>query len=103
MPPILAFAFTIAIGFTCAGLTGSFYTLMTNRHASFDLPKGTLGTQCSALLTLVFAGPVIIMRNALIAQTVENRPLGWLGLSFALSSFWSLMSGVLVLGMLTTA
>ncbi len=103
MTPTKAYMITIATGFTLAGLAGSFYTLMTDRRASFELPKGTLGTQCSAVLTLVFAGPVIIMRNALVAQSVEKRPLGWLGLSMVLAGFWSLMSGIFVLGVMTAA
>jgi hypothetical protein len=54
----------------------------------------------ASILTLVFAGPNVILRNALRAQVFENRPPAWLLLSFFIAMMWSCLSGVFLLSIL---
>ena len=91
------FFFATATGFVAAGLVGSFYRLVTNKPASFQIWGGTLLTQVAGILTLVFAGPNVVLRNALRAQVFENRPPAWLLLSFFIAMMWSCLSGIFLL------
>tara|TARA_R110000824_G_scaffold390760_24_gene588123 strand:+ start:2253 stop:2582 length:330 start_codon:yes stop_codon:yes gene_type:complete len=94
------FFFTTATGFVAAGLTGSVYRLVTNKPASFQIWGGSMLEQIIGILTLVFAGPNVILRNALRAQVFENRPPAWLALSFFIAMMWSCLSGIFLLNLI---
>ena len=94
------FLFTIATGFVAAGLSGSLYRLVTKKPASFQLLSDSSAMMMAGVVTLVFAGPAVIMRNALRAQIIENRPPFWLLLSAMIAVFWSFMVGLFVLSIL---
>jgi len=94
-----AFFFSTATGFVAAGLTGSFYRLVTKKPASFQIWSDSLMKQVAGIMTLVFAGPNVILRNALRAQVFENRPPAWLALSFFISMMWSFLSGIFLLSL----
>ncbi|MBX3488351.1 MAG: hypothetical protein KF769_13715 [Parvibaculum sp.] len=98
-----AFFFAIATGFIAAGLTGSFYRLVTNKPPSFQLMSEPMYLQVIGILTLVFAGPTVILRNALRAQVFENRPPVWMLLSSCIAVMWSFLSGVFLLGVMLSA
>jgi len=94
------FFFATTTGFVAAGLTGSFYRLVTNKAPSFQIWDSSLVGQVAGLLTLVFAGPTVILRNALRAQVFENRPPAWLLISFFIAMMWSCLSGVFILSLM---
>jgi hypothetical protein len=98
-----AFFFATATGFVAAGLTGSFYRLVTKKPASFQIWTGSLATQVAGIMTLVFAGPNVILRNALRAQVFEDRPPAWLLLSFFIAMIWSFLSGIFLLSIILAA
>nr|WP_282449468.1 hypothetical protein [Roseibium sp. CAU 1639] len=50
-----------------------------------------------AIFLCVFAGPFIIMRNAIRGRLIEKRPLGWLVASSTIAGMWSMCSGILVM------
>jgi len=93
----IAAAYALAAGFVSAGLLGSFYQLVTARPPRFELAAGHWLSNCGELVMILFAGPFIIMRNALRGRRIENRPLKWLLASACISSMWSICSGILVL------
>lgn len=94
------FFFATGTGFVAAGLVGSFYRLVTNKPASFQIWDSTLIGQVAGVLTLVFAGPNVILRNALRAQVFENRPPAWLLISFFIAMMWSCLSGIFLLSLM---
>jgi len=98
-----AFLFSIATGFVAAGLTSSFYRLVTNKPPSFQLTSEPMILQLAGVVTLVFAGPTVILRNALRAQVFENRPPVWMLLSSCIAVMWSFLSGVFLIGLLLSA
>jgi len=98
-----AFFFATATGFVAAGLTGSFYRLVTKKPASFQIWTGSLAAQVAGIMTLVFAGPNVILRNALRAQVFEDRPPAWLLLSFCIAMIWSFLSGIFLLSLFLAA
>lgn len=100
MSEVLAFLFSTVTGFVAAGFIGSFYRLVTNKPPSFQLASGSTLNQFAGVLTLIFAGPNVILRNALRAQVFENRPPMWLFFSALIAMMWSFLSGVLVLSVL---
>jgi len=96
------FVFTLAVltGTVTAGLSSSFYTLVTRRPASFSLLTEPLPGAATAILTLVLAGPIVIMRNAIAFRVSEGRPWVWFGLSVSIALFWSFIVGLFVLSVL---
>ncbi|WP_029058758.1 DUF6949 family protein [Stappia stellulata] len=84
-------------GFVVAGILGSFYQLLTGEPLKFAISVETWVKGVFSCLLCVFAGPFIIMRNAIRGRKVEQRPLGWLVASSTIAGMWSLCSGVFVL------
>lgn len=97
MNELLAFLFSIATGLVAAGLCSSFYRLVTRKSPSFQLWERSIAAQIAGVVTLLFAGPAVIMRNAFRAHVVENRPPFWLLMSTLIALMWSFLSGILVL------
>ncbi len=96
----LAFFFSVSTGFVAAGLTGSIYRIATRKPPSFQVWSESTFGQFMGVLTLIFAGPNVILRNALRAQVFENRPPVWLVLSAFIAMVWSFLSGVFLLSFL---
>jgi hypothetical protein len=91
------YAYTVAVGFVAAGLIGSMYQILTNKPVAFEMMFQRNGAAIVGVLTLVFAGPAVIMRNAIRGRLIENRPGHWLALSTAISAGWSFLQGVFIL------
>ena len=96
MELILA-GFAIATGFVSAGVLSSFYQLVTAEPARFDMSSDRLMAGVAHIALLMFAGPFILMRNAVRGRLIEHRPLGWLAASAVIAAAWSLCSGVVVM------
>jgi hypothetical protein len=84
-------------GFAAAGLIGSAYQLFTDSPPSFHIPAESIAGFMGVVLVCIFAGPFIIMRNAIRGRRIEGRPLGWLVASSTIAGMWSLCSGVVVM------
>ncbi|KPL55671.1 MULTISPECIES: DUF6949 family protein [Hyphomicrobiales] len=89
--------YAVATGFVAAGLLASLYQLMTDRPPAFAVSTENLVTGVGAIMMCAFAGPFIIMRNAIRGRLIEHRPLGWLAASAFIAAGWSLCSGILVI------
>ncbi|HUG63000.1 MAG TPA: hypothetical protein VMP03_14205 [Methylomirabilota bacterium] len=90
-------AFAMASGFVAAGVLSSFYQLVTASPARFELSADRMLAGLVQIFLLMFAGPVILMRNAIRGRIIERRPLRWLAASTTIAAVWSLCSGVIVL------
>ena len=88
MTYLLAIAFSVSIGFACAGFAASLYRLILNKQLTFQLVGETTVGLFFGILMLVFAGPGVIMRNALRAQIVEDRPPVWFCFSSLIALRW---------------
>lgn len=97
------FSYTIAVGFVTAGLIASLYQLMTDKQVAFELMYQRNATAILGVLTLVVAGPAVIMRNAIRGRLLENRPGHWLAVSTVLSAGWSFLQGVFILSIVLSA
>lgn len=89
-------AYAAACGFVAAGILSSFHQLLTDRPVRFAIDLETMGKGLLGVLLCAFAGPFIIMRNAIRGRMQENRPVGWLVASTAIATGWSLCSGIVV-------
>ncbi|GGB59568.1 hypothetical protein GCM10011316_34480 [Roseibium aquae] len=97
MLDLLIAGYIACAGFVAAGLLGSFYQLLTNHPPRFTFPvESVVGTVVS-IVVCMFAGPFIIMRNAIRGRRIENRPLGWLVASSTIAGMWSLCSGIVLM------
>jgi hypothetical protein len=84
-------------GFVAAGVLGSLYQLITQQPPRFAFDGEGLLPFLAGLFLCVFAGPFIIMRNAIRGRRIEKRPLGWLVASSTIAGMWSMCSGVMVI------
>ncbi len=88
----------IAVGFAVAGLMSAAYQLMTRQPASFRLLDGGAGPRTLAAVPfLALAAPFIIMRNTLRGQRIERRRFEFVMIATVLASFWSMMSGTVII------
>ncbi|SNZ08490.1 DUF6949 family protein [Cohaesibacter gelatinilyticus] len=100
---MFALVYASCIGFVCAGILGSLYQLISARPVRFVVSVESWFSAFASILLCVFAGPFIIMRNALRGRRIEHRPIGWLFGSSAIAGVWSACSGILVLNMILAA
>ncbi len=94
---LLVLGFALMTGFVAAGVLGSFYQLVTAQPPSFTFDLDGWFKVISAVVVCTFAGPFIIMRNAIRGRLIEKRPIGWLAASAAIAGMWSVCSGIVVL------
>lgn len=100
MSGIAVVLFAIAVGFVVAGLVGNLHQLVTNRPPSFALGDPPAAPRAWLAFMIVFSGPFILMRNAIRARFIEQRPIVWLALTSVISAAWSFALGVFVLDLL---
>jgi hypothetical protein len=87
----------VALGFAVAGLVSTGYQVVTRRLPSFRLlGGGPTATTFAAVPLLAFAAPFIIMRNTLRGRRIERRRIEFVMLATVAASFWSMMSGTVV-------
>jgi hypothetical protein len=94
---ILLLAYAAAAGFVAAGFLASLYQLLTNEPARFMVGSESVWAGLVAIAICVFAGPFILMRQAVRGRFLERRPIGWLAASTAIATGWSLCSGILMI------
>jgi hypothetical protein len=96
--------FALAIGFAVAGLIASTYQLATGRPASFRLlNRGLHPGTLAAVPFIAFAAPFIIMRNTIRGRRIERRRIEFVMLATVAASFWSMMSGTILVMLLEAA
>ncbi|MCX2722294.1 DUF6949 family protein [Roseibium salinum] len=94
---LLLVGYIACAGFVAAGVLGSLYQLITKEPPRFNFAAEGLMAFMAGIFMCVFAGPFIIMRNAIRGRRIENRPLGWLVASSTIAGMWSMCSGVMVM------
>jgi hypothetical protein len=94
---LLLVGYIACAGFVAAGVLGSLYQLITREPPRFSFAGENLPRFLAGLFLCVFAGPFIIMRNAIRGRRIEKRPLGWLVASSTIAGMWSMCSGVMVM------
>jgi len=94
---LLIVGYIASAGFVAAGVLGSLYQLVTQEPPKFSLAGEGLLPFLAGIFLCVFAGPFIIMRNAIRGRRIEKRPLGWLVASSTIAGMWSMCSGVMVM------
>jgi len=88
------YAFAMVMGFALAGASGSLFRLITKRRISFELVGAARPVLFLGVVVLMFAGPAVIMRNAIRGRLIENRALYWLALSTLIAGMWSFLAGI---------
>lgn len=94
---LLIAVYAVAAGFVAAGTLASFYQLVTDHPPGFSMQADGIAANLTAVFLCVFAGPFILMRNAVRGRLNEQRPVGWLAASAAIAAGWSLCSGIVVI------
>lgn len=94
---LLLLAYAGTIGFVAAGITASFYRMVTHEQARFG-PSGT-GTAAlvSAFALGALAGPVIIVQSVRNCVREGKVPYSMLAAGIVIAGLWSGCTGILVL------
>lgn len=100
---VFALVYVTCVGFVCAGILASFYQLVAHRPVGFRVSAQSWPGVFTSVIMCTFAGPFILMRNAMRGRRLENRPIGWLFGSSAIASIWSACSGIFLLNAVTGA
>lgn len=103
MHEVWVFGLIVVTGFICAGFLHSVYQILTNKVMSFDLSKEKGFVMLISILTLIFAGPFILVRNSIRGFKIENRNGGWIAASAGVSILWSFISGMFLLNIYMSA
>jgi hypothetical protein len=89
--------FSLAIGFSVAGLCASGYRLFSEHFPSFRLLEvGPVPARFAAIPLLMFSAPFIIMRNTIRGRRSEGRRAELVMVATVIAGLWSLMSGTVV-------
>ena len=97
MPETIQLLLAFALGFAVAGMVATGYQLVTRRPATFRLlRRGPAPAAFAAVPLLAFAAPFIIMRTMLRLRRTRGRRIEAVLLPTIAASFWSMMSGTLV-------
>src|SRR5258706_11849874 len=92
-PDALNSLFSLCIGFALAGALASGYQAMAERPAGFGLlGEGVAPKTFAAVPVLVFAAPLIILRNTLRGAQIWRRRFEVLMVGTLLPGFLGLMS-----------
>ena len=96
-PETIELTLAFSIGFAVAGMVATGYQAVTRRPASFRLlRRGPAPATFAAVPVLAFAAPFIIVRDALRRRRTRRMPSDALLFLSMAASFWSMMSGTIV-------
>ena len=94
--------YVVAVGFVAAGILASFTKLVSGQPLGFAFEGRTLAASIGGVLLRSFAGPAILMGNAIHASKSKARSPVWLGLSALIAGAWSLLLGLVLLDLALT-
>jgi hypothetical protein len=92
---VLAYACTV--GFVAAGITASFYKMVTAEPARFALLGESILGWATTLAFCALTGPVIVMDRAIRSRRTDRMPVGWLFAGVLVAGLWSICLGIVVL------
>jgi hypothetical protein len=96
-PQTIESFFSLAIGFSVAGLSASGFRLFSKHFPSFRLLEvGPVPARFAAIPLLMFSAPFIIMRNTIRGRRAEGRRTEIVMVATVVAGLWSLMSGTVV-------
>ncbi|HLY07513.1 MAG TPA: hypothetical protein VKR31_17335 [Rhizomicrobium sp.] len=90
MQDIVVALFALAAGFTASGIIANFYRLVATDTAS------SLG-RATYVAVMIFAGPNVLFENAAKAWREKSCSTGAFWVAAAVSGYWSLAIGLLVI------
>lgn len=99
---VLLLLYAGAIGFVAAGITTSFYKMVTSERARFGPNGSGVLPLASAFLFGAVSGPVIVVTEALRSRRSERIPMAWVWIGVGVAGLWSCCSGILLLHLILT-
>jgi hypothetical protein len=93
----LILLYAIAIGFVAAGITASFYKMVSSEPARFMLFGQSVIAWVTTFAFCALTGPVIVVDMALRRVRDEKLPLGWLAAGVGVAAMWSCCVGIIML------
>jgi hypothetical protein len=99
---ILLLLYCAALGFVAAGITASFYKLMTAEPARFGLVGESAFALATSFVFCALTGPVIVVDFALRNRRAEHMPVRWLMAGVGIAALWSCCLGLVVLQLVLT-
>ena len=96
---ILLNIYSLAIGFTVAGVCASVSAMVTGRPLRFEMrdePASNLSLLAGAACRII-AGPFMILRNTFHAVVLKGSEPYWIMLAIIIACLWSFCQGVVIL------
>ncbi len=93
----LLLLYAVAVGFVAAGITASFYRMVTSEPARFGLFGQSLLAWITTFAFCAMTGPVIVVDMAIQRVRNEKLPFGWLMAGVGIAALWSCCLGIVVL------
>lgn len=94
---MLILGFAGVIGFVAAGITASFYRVLTHEPARFGPAHDSAMAWLSAVLFGALAGPIIILQNVRTSAREGQTPRSMLAAGAVVAGLWSGCIGILML------
>ena len=94
---LLLLAYAVAVGFVAAGITASFYKMLTSEPAAFRLLGASALAWVTTFAFCALTGPVIVIDYAIKSRRVDRLPFGWVAAGVAMAALWSCCVGIIVL------
>jgi len=89
--------YAAAVGFVSAGITASFYRMVTAESPRFGPLGGSFVAWVSACVLVALAGPVIVIQSVLGNIREKRIPRAMLAAGVLIAGMWSGCIGILVL------
>jgi len=94
---LLLLLYAVAVGFVAAGITASFYKMVSSEPARFALFGQSVLAWVTTFAFCALTGPVIVVDIALRRVRDEKLPLGWLAVGVGMAAIWSCCVGIVML------
>jgi uncharacterized membrane protein YhaH (DUF805 family) len=93
----LLLLYAIAVGFVAAGITASFYKMLSSEPARFALFGQSVLAWVTTFAFCALTGPVIVVDMAVKRVRDEKLPLTWLAAGVGIAAMWSCCVGIVTL------
>ena len=88
---------TISTGIVFAGIVFSLYHAIADETPRFSMLQSEGWELFCYVILLIFAGPLVIIRNCYYGRILENRPIAHVFGGAVIAATWGLLTGMSVL------
>lgn len=84
------------MGVCAGGITVNLFQFLSGQRAGFQMEAQHVAVKLAYVPLIMFGGPMILMRNAINGQLMDDRPVYLLGISALIAMIWAFVAGLFV-------